>query len=263
MQKLCKPLFFCTPFLVFLILGQLHTIPQAAFSVLYTIFAAYYCFSKPENFFLQKLTKYQNEFKIGSAITIGIIFIIYSLPIGGLLSKKLVLPHSTEKADAVLVLASGSTLYGDPGYAGYQRVLHGAKLLKSGQAKHLYISTGFDKTFEDFREYDWVASLTRLLEIPADKVTIFKSKDIITTATEAQYAKKQLEAQNINRILLTTSGSHIRRSVATFRKAGFEVLPAPCHTSESIVFADRYIIAFHAAVHEWVGLAWYWLMGRI
>ena len=258
---LCKLIFFFSPFVCFLIFQQLHRVPSYYFSVIYCLFTIYYCFISKNN--LPKiLKKYRNYFKIGSTIAFSLIMIIITFPIGGYMTVPLILPHSSEQADAVLVLASGATPEGDPNLSTYQRVIHGAKLLKSGQAKHLFISTGFSNT-NGFKEYDAVASLTQILDIPKGKITIFKSEEIITTATEALYAKKQFDARKINKILLTTSNAHIYRSCLTFEKLGLKVLPAPCHNKKTTVYADDNFSMFRAAMHEWIGLCWYYIRGRI
>ena len=258
---LCKLLFFALPFVSFLVFHQLHRVPSYFFVAIYTLFTIYYCFSKKEN--LPKiLRKNRNPFKIGSTLAFTSIIILICFPIGGYMTVPLIVPHSDESADAVLVLASGATYAGEPCLSTYQRVIHGAKLLKSGQAKHLFISTGFSE-INGFKEYYAVASLTQMLDIPKDKITIFKSEEIITTATEALYAKKQFDARGINKILLTTSNAHIYRSCRTFEKLGLKVLPAPCHTKTSTVYADHNLDMFRAAMHEWIGLCWYYIRGRL
>ena len=69
---------------------------------------------------------------------------------------------------------------------------------------------------------------------------------------------------NLKNILLVTSGAHIKRSEMVFKKAGFRVLPAPVHNSESVYYAnDNYLTNLNAAIHEWVGLIYYRLRGRI
>ena len=258
---LCKLVFFFIPFISFIIFHQLHRLSSYFFSIIYILFSIYYCFT-PKSNLPSILKKYRNSFKIGSTIAFAFLMIIIAFPIGGYMTIPLVVPHSTESADAVLVLASGATLAGEPGHSTYQRVIHGAKLLKSGQAKHLFISTGYSE-INGFKEYYAVASLTQMLDIPKDKITIFKSEEIITTATEALYAKKQFDARGINKILLTTSNAHIYRSCRTFEKLGLKVLPAPCHNKLTTVYADDNLSMFRAAMHEWIGLCWYYIRGRI
>ncbi len=262
MSKLNKCLFFILPIILLLVFQQLHLIPAYCFAIIYPILSIYYSLINPEKITNKYLREGQDMFKIGTVVAFAFILIITAFPIGGYMTVPLIVPHSTENADAVLVLASGATPTGDPTMSTYQRVIHGAKLVKSGQAKHMYISTGFSPIY-GFMEYKAVSSLTQMLDIPQDKVTIFKSEEIITTATEAQYAKKFFDSIGINKILLTTSNAHIYRSCLTFRKIGFTVLPAPCHNKENTVYANPNYIMFKAAMHEWIGLIWYYIRGRI
>ena len=249
------------PFISFIAFHQLHRVYSYYYAVIYFLFCIYYCFT-PKKQLPKILRKYRSAFKTGNAITLAIIILLIAFPIGGYMTVPLILPHSTEPADAVLVLASGVSYAGEPSLACYQRVIHGVKLVKKGQAKHLFISTGYSEK-NGFKEYDAVASLTQILDIPKDKITIFKSEDIKTTATEAAYAKKFLDAKGINKILLTTSNAHIYRSCLTFSKIGFKVLPAPCHNEQTTVYANENFSMFRAAMHEWIGLAWYYIRGRI
>lgn len=258
---LCKLIFLLIPFFFLIVLQQLHLIPSYIATIVYIICCTYYCLVKEEKLpiFLRNV---RNSFKTGNVLTFLFLIIITTFPIGGYLAVPLIMPHSTETADAVVVLASGATQAGEPHLATYQRIIHGAELVKSGQAKHLYISTGYGK-INGFLEYYAVASLTQMLNIPQDKITIFKSEEIVTTATEAGYIKKYMDKKGINKILLTTSNAHIYRSYLTFKKIGFQVLPAPSHNKKTTVYADNNSIMFRAAMHEWIGLAWYFLMGRI
>ena len=80
-----------------------------------------------------------------------------------------------------------------------------------------------------------------------------------------------LNDESGGRIFLVTSASHMWRSEACFRRQGLEVTPAPCefhaqHLPRSITSllpSANGVQGFNEAVHEWLGLAWYWLRGRI
>jgi uncharacterized SAM-binding protein YcdF (DUF218 family) len=71
--------------------------------------------------------------------------------------------------------------------------------------------------------------------------------------------------------LLVTSAFHMPRSMALFRKAGFEVRPWPVDYRTSGVegfgvFRDNAADALQnttVAIREWIGLLAYWLSGRI
>ncbi len=194
-------------------------------------------------------------------ILLAVFMLLISIfPTEGILSYYFMLPHANARTDAIVVLASGATPAGLPGYAGYQRVSHGIELLKQGKAPKLIISTGWSKVY-GFKEYDWVASYTRLTEVDTKKVDILRDESIVTTYMESQYLKKHYP--NIKSILLVTSGAHIKRSQLTFKHEGFTVYPAPVHDINSVTYAhDSYISGFHASIHEWLGLIYYKLRGR-
>ena len=92
-----------------------------------------------------------------------------------------------------------------------------------------------------------------------------------TTYENALYARDALKGREIERIVLVTSAGHMRRAVGCFTAQGFQVTPSACDyrarqtpwsirqflpSSQGIAEVDR-------AAHEWLGIAWYWLRGRI
>jgi len=186
---------------------------------------------------------------------------LMNLPIGSLLCKPLLLPHSPGNADAVFVLASGVSEQGEYSYSGLQRIMHGATLLRAGRAPLLFISTG-DPTFErPIPEALWVASFTALLNLPPDAFEILTG-GITTTRTESMKAAQLLLPRGIRRILLVTNGPHITRAKAVFEAAGFEVLPAPVQSEATIRNAcDSDLGLFRYAMHEWLGIVLYRLRG--
>jgi len=84
--------------------------------------------------------------------------------------------------------------------------------------------------------------------------------------------EKFLTPRGIDKIVLVTSAFHMWRSERCFRALGFQVVPSPCDYRAT--WFSWSLTAFvapspHAAagvetvVHEWLGIAWYWLWGRI
>jgi uncharacterized SAM-binding protein YcdF (DUF218 family) len=87
------------------------------------------------------------------------------------------------------------------------------------------------------------------------------SRLILETNSESTYQNAILCASLEHpkageRWLLVTSAMHMPRAVASFRKAGFEVVPWPVYDSVSQASM------FSAALHEWLGLVAYRLLGR-
>lgn len=208
---------------------------------------------KKTDLWLNFSENYMKGMAIALLVLVGCIF----FPVGGMISQPLMVPHSEKNAEAIVVLASGATESGNPGLSGYQRVLHGVKLLKEGRAPFLYISTGFSRV-NGHAEANWVASLTQLTEIPQEKIRILVNKRIVTTATEAQYIAEQLKIAKIQSILLVTSGSHIYRSMLVFQKQGLKVFAGPSHDSQSVKDSmGHYLGALNSVLHEWIGLLYY------
>lgn len=93
------------------------------------------------------------------------------------------------------------------------------------------------------------------------------SNDTYTNATLGKEVAKPKPGQTW---LLVTTASHMARAVGCFRKVGFDVIPYPvdyrtfgpgrgfrffARPSEGLDMMDT-------AVKEWIGLAYYWMLGR-
>jgi len=181
--------------------------------------------------------------------------------VGAFFCRPLMVEHSRENGEAIVVLASGLVEGGNPNFAGLQRVLHGVQLFRENRAPKIFFSTGALPYLGHF-ESEWVASITQFLNLPPDSFQIVQKGT--TTHTEAVELAKILLPQNIRRILVVTNGPHIFRTVKSFESQGFEVLPAPVHSPENVGGAgDSCLKVFDYAVHEWLGILWYWLRGYI
>jgi uncharacterized SAM-binding protein YcdF (DUF218 family) len=99
---------------------------------------------------------------------------------------------------------------------------------------------------------------------------------ILTETRSRTTAESAIEVRrlvpNAQRIVLTTSAYHLPRAMALFKKQGFaEVIPAPCYyevtgkdfmITDLLPGADR-IKLVNVAIHEYVGIAIYWALGRL
>jgi uncharacterized SAM-binding protein YcdF (DUF218 family) len=92
-----------------------------------------------------------------------------------------------------------------------------------------------------------------------------------TTYENATETRRILEERQVRQALLVTEAVHMPRSLGCFRKAGVEVVPAACH-HRATAFEFRLGFCLPspegakdglAVAHEWLGLAWYWIRGRI
>lgn len=107
------------------------------------------------------------------------------------------------------------------------RILHAFRLFKAGKAPMIFIAGG-NNPLEGGRrapEAALIADLLREWGVPQEAIEFEGAS--INTHENAQNAWAALHPRGIGRILLVTSASHMPRAAATFRKAGFDVVPAP------------------------------------
>ena len=90
------------------------------------------------------------------------------------------------------------------------------------------------------------------------------------TFENAIYTRELLKPSKKDTWVLVTSAFHMPRAMGVFRKAGFNVTPA-CVDFRTRDYRDLYRLFGRVsdglkradrAVREWLGLIWYWLMGR-
>lgn len=92
-----------------------------------------------------------------------------------------------------------------------------------------------------------------------------------TTHESAVACREVLNSRPHGKVLLVTEATHMARSHACFRAQGMEVIPAACsHQATEFQFTLSTFLPssgalkdVETAAHEWIGLAWYWLHGRI
>src|ERR1017187_9118388 len=177
------------------------------------------------------------------------------------------------EADAIVVL-SASVYPSDPsepealpGYGTFLRCRHAAWLYRNWKPLPIVASGGMD-------HYKVVMAdvMRQALEdsgIPGDM--IWTESASRSTYESALFTARLLRTKNIHRIVLVTEAYHIPRSAQCFRKQGLEVIPAGC-AARYLQFEGRWTQFFPSArmimynedsLHEWIGLAWYRLSGRI
>lgn len=115
---------------------------------------------------------------------------------------------------------------------------------------------------------DAAGVIFRDLGIAADRLIAESASH--NTWDNAVYTKALAQPKPGERWLLVTSANHMPRSIGVFRKVGFPVEPWPVDyrtASRRDVWRPFYtptegLRRLELAVHEWIGLAAYWMMGR-
>ena len=145
------------------------------------------------------------------------------------------------------------------------RVVEGVRLYKSIPGSKLWLSGGV--VFDPVPEAAVMARIAELLGVkPQDIVLESDSRD---TADQAEMIAKRIGKE---RFILVTSAAHMPRSLALFKKQGLEPIPAPTDflvregpgPDPGRFFPHASSLSgVEKAWHEYLGLAWAWLGGKI
>lgn len=171
----------------------------------------------------------------------------------------------------VIVLGGGS--YSDPELppiaqlteSSLARAVEGVRLYRQVPDAKLVLSGG--RVFGGGSDAETMSALALQLGVPRDRIVMEGASE--DTEGQARLIREMLKGE---RCILVTSAVHMRRSIALFRKQGVDALPAPTHylsqSNPGIQPADFFprpgrIRGADAAMHEYLGLAWHWLTGRI
>jgi uncharacterized SAM-binding protein YcdF (DUF218 family) len=107
------------------------------------------------------------------------------------------------------------------------RILYGSWLYKQGKAPTLLVTGGRADWYGEGGnpESEDMAAIAEAMGVP--RSAILQEPDSLNTRENAVNTKQILSQKGINKILLVTSALHMPRSMAIFRKLGFEAIAAP------------------------------------
>jgi uncharacterized SAM-binding protein YcdF (DUF218 family) len=143
-----------------------------------------------------------------------------------------------------------------------------AKLYRQGSPCPVLVSS-----CPDTANYSYVQAMREHVLLMGVRASdLIEDTSAENTYENALRSQTLLEPKGIRRIVLVTDAMHMPRSVACFRKQGFEVVPAGCDyerpSDGSLTIIDflpsAYALRrFEYTSQEWLGLVWYRLRGRI
>jgi uncharacterized SAM-binding protein YcdF (DUF218 family) len=214
-------------------------------------------------------------------IAILILVAAATLPVGKLLIAPLedrfpVPPPDLPAPEGIIVLggaiddgtskARGETVFDEGG----ERLTEAVVLAKRyPQARVVY--TGGSGSFVGARSTEALQARTFMTQmgIAPERVTIEdKSRN---TDENARFTAAIVHPQPSQRWIIVTSAFHMPRSIGIFEKAGFHPIAYPVAFRTRGRWSDdlgltfdpvRNLRIFEIAVHEWIGLAAYWVSGR-
>lgn len=152
------------------------------------------------------------------------------------------------------------------------RITTAVELVRQGRAGVLVLGGGSYEEEGQYRpEAELVMDWLRRWGIPRGEIV---SLGICTsTRDEAEKTAALASGRGWRRLILVSSGWHLRRAAACFRRAGLEVLPVGCdfigapalraRAGWGVVPDARQLDFFRVWLHEVVGLAWYRWKGWI
>lgn len=187
-------------------------------------------------------------------------------------------PHTKlpDRVDAIIVLGSSVRVAGeedasiemDP--AGIYRCLKAADvyhragpclvIASGGKARPATPGPPVARAMKDF--------LVRLKVDPTDILVEDTSR---TTYENALESWKRIQDRGLQRIVLVTDAAHLLRAQLCFEALGCPVIPVGCNY-QAVMFtwapctllpSAEATAKVEQAFHEWVGIVWYWLRGRL
>lgn len=201
------------------------------------------------------------------------------LPVGGWMMTKLenrfpVAIDLPERIDGIVSLggvvnqfvtkARGQVAVGEAverltALAGLARQYPDARLIFSGGSGSL--------THTDIKEADVLTPFLRQIGLDASRVTF--DNQARNTHENAVRVRELANPQPGENWILITSAFHMPRAVGSFRKVDWQMIPYPVdfHTTGDIGFNffpnfSGRLNGLGLAVHEWLGLVFYWLTDR-
>jgi uncharacterized SAM-binding protein YcdF (DUF218 family) len=172
-------------------------------------------------------------------------------PLCAWLAGGLVRRDRPEPADAVLVLASGVQLDGEPTAAALARLVHGLELMRAGHAPCLVVS----QIRGAAPSAPYSRALMARLGIEGELVVV---GPITRTRDEALAVSALARQRGWKRVLVVTSPVHSRRSCEALEREGVSVLSSPSvetrYDLERLTRPDDRRAAFGGLIHEWLGL---------
>jgi uncharacterized SAM-binding protein YcdF (DUF218 family) len=176
------------------------------------------------------------------------------------------------KADVIVVLGGGTRdrsrlgLKPEPAEESLKRVVAAVTLYKALHIPVLLTGGSGDLAQSQLSDADAMARTALDLGVPEKDIRIENMSR--NTLESARAVKGMIK---VNRIVLVTSAFHMKRSVALFRKQGFEVVPAPAgFRSEQRTFTVFSIIpnadslsSSSLALAEHLSLGWYSMTGDL
>jgi uncharacterized SAM-binding protein YcdF (DUF218 family) len=209
------------------------------------------------------------------AVTLGFLAIIV-LPLGqwalAPLEARFSQPELPARVDGIVLLGgavriAATAAHGQVALSGAaSRITETLVLARRFPAAKVLV-TGGDPAIIPDRPSEAETTRSLLVALGLDEQRLLIEPQARNTFENALYAKRLAEPEPGAVWLLVTSAAHMPRAVGCFRTVGWAVLPYPvdyqtgAYDLDSVSLESR-LSLIDFAVHEWIGLAAYRLLGR-
>ncbi len=211
-----------------------------------------------------------------------LVLTVASMPVSALLvswpleSRYPYQPTPPEGGQVIVVLGGGQRLL-DPDrqkvFAAedtVERCLHAADLYHQAKRFPILVTGGKLPPLEEGPPLaQTMAEFLHLLGVPPQHILL--ETHSTNTYENAVFAAELMHQHGWQRAVLVTDALHMERARRAFEKQGVEVIPSASRpTTESFQWSWEYLapsvgglVMLKRAAHEWIGLLWYKLNGRI
>lgn len=151
-----------------------------------------------------------------------------------------------------------------------RRCLHAARLYRQGNPCRVVVSGGAgDPPRPGPTSAEAMAGFLRGQGVAASDL-ILEGRST-STYENAVHTSSLLRERGIDKVLLVTDAAHLLRAQRCFRAQGIETIPSGCrYRARGLTWSPLHFlpspnaaVETRHALHEWVGMLWYWLHGRI
>jgi len=223
----------------------------------------------------------RQRYLVALTIAVGLLTLICLPPVGSLAVLSLEWPYPPlerlpKDVDTIVVLSGSLRIYDRTGQHvelgpdTLYRCLEGARLYQQADGCRVVVTGG---RVEDERPGPALAVAMRdfLVRMGVRPEDILTEDGARSTYENAVNTRELLRPLDVDRVALVTDATHMNRASRCFRAQGIEVVPAACnHRVGHVEWSLQWLLpdassasGVQLAAHEWLGLIWYWLHGRI
>ncbi len=247
------------------VIASLLTLP-GIFLVVWIIMMAY-LIKKDRSIFMKLLAVITMIIMVITFTGLGVRFFVFPL-------ENYARYQPTLYKEELPIVVMGGGIYHDVGAgkgelssASLERLVTGYKLYSKLQTTIIYTG-GIGVGYKELSEAEIASNWLRQMQMP--ERDIIREGQARTTYENGIYIKKWLANKKEKKVYLVTSAVHMKRSASVFEKLGISFIPVPAgHLySHRLVWLDYLpgrgaLNANMSAIHEWLGILWYKIKGRI